>query len=264
MGFKGAHMFLPFPGNGRDGNANNEEKLPLTGPRSMSAAVKGYLDTYVYPNSSAGIILSTNAKSANLLKSVAADEELYVICHGSGEPTRTQMKGENRKGEEQEAIDMKVLAAILKAEGLTEKAKSVHLYVCGSGLMNSIKITPAADSGKVQQFAAGQAVSNNFPDPKGTKERKKFNGSQIESSLAANLANELFLLDYKDIHVVGYLGNVIPGRGNKVGIQDWFTNYSQTTGVQPPDSSVFYPYEDPLSHRLVVKGYKHPPKKAPA
>jgi len=259
MGFKGAHMFLPFPDDGNDGDKNMQMSLPLIGPKSMSASIKGYLDTYVYRDSKARIILSS--PKAKSLTSVLEDQELYVVCHGSGKPTSTRLGGKNKEGEEQNPIDMKVLAAILKAEGLTEKAKSVHLYTCGSGLMNSVMTSAGATFGRVEQFAAGQEVSNNFPVPSGAKgvegRTKVKGGSQAESSLAANLANELFVLGYKDIQVVGYLGNVIAGRDNKVGIKDWFTHYPQTQEEdQPPDSSVFYPYDDPMSHRLVVKGYQ--------
>lgn len=122
-----------------------------------------------------------------VLRNVAAEDKLYLVCHGAGMGSRFTGadRGAIKDGREWKGGTMKKyspsqMAAVIKEEGLTTSFVQLRVYICGSGLV-----------------------------PRGKK-----------NSFAQNLAIELGNLGYQHVRVIGYLGAVKTGDGLEVLLGD--------------------------------------------
>lgn len=122
-----------------------------------------------------------------VLRNVAAQDKLYLVCHGAGMGSRftgadrgAKKVGRHWEGGTLKKYDPKQIAKVIKDEGLITSFVQLRVYICGSGL-----VPPKA-----------------------------------QQSFAQDLAMELGTLGYSHIRVIGYLGAVKTGNGLEVLLGD--------------------------------------------
>jgi hypothetical protein len=122
-----------------------------------------------------------------VLRNVAAEDKLYLVCHGAGMGSRftgadrgAKKVGRNWEGGIMKKYSPSQIATVIKEEGLLTSFIQLRVYICGSGLV-----------------------------PHGATK-----------SFAQDLAIELGTLGYQHIRVIGYLGAVKTGNGLAVLLGD--------------------------------------------
>jgi hypothetical protein len=122
-----------------------------------------------------------------VLRNVAAEDKLYLLCHGDtmGSSATGARRGAKKDGRHWVGGTLKKysasrMATVIKDEGLVASFVQLRVYICGSGLV-----------------------------PNGAAR-----------SFAQDLAVELGSLGYQHIRVIGYLGEVKTGDGLEVLLAD--------------------------------------------
>ncbi|WP_410497869.1 hypothetical protein [Chitinibacter sp. S2-10] len=153
------------------------------------------------------------------LSNIAADDVLYVVCHGAGEAGSYSI-GAARADGQTKAYRMPELAANLEAEGLTKAFRNLHMMTCGSGLMNKSDV--------IGKFSANEHIGR---DP------SLGAGRTAPTSIARQLCDAMKALGYSGIRVTGYLGDISVGEPDSVSIDLGGSPYRNASDPQFVDLS---------------------------
>ena len=152
---------------------------------------------------------------AGALSTVGANDSLYIVCHGAGHPGSGEI-GETRADGVLKKYNMKQLAGVISAEGLNKRFRDLHLFTCGSGLMNKAAVLNVpAKAGAMLGIQGSSIVARNPHLSAGYKQR---------DSVARALWNALKGEGYRNIQVTGYLGDIVTRPPDRITIEDWFTD----------------------------------------
>lgn len=145
------------------------------------------------------------------LSEVGANDSLYIVCHGAGYPGSAQI-GEKRADGVLKAYTMSQLAGVLSGEGLTKRFRDLHLFTCGSGLMNK-----NAEVDVPLKAAAFLGIDS--PIIRDPKLHAKYTQKE---SIARALFNAMRADGYNSIQVTGYLGDIVTRPPNRITIEEYF------------------------------------------
>ena len=147
------------------------------------------------------------------LSEVGANDSLYVVSHGAGYPGSAQI-GETRADGKLKAYNMEQLATVISAEGLTRRFHDLHMFTCGSGLMNKSKVVDVPT--KAGWMLGIQDTSIVTRDPRLAAKYKQ------HESIARQLFEALRAEGYHSIQVTGYLGDVVTRAPDQITIEEYF------------------------------------------
>ena len=147
------------------------------------------------------------------LSEVGSNDSLYVVCHGAGYPGSAQI-GETRADGKLKAYNMQELATVIAAEGLTRRFRDLHMFTCGSGLMNKSKVVEVPK--KAAWMLGIDDTSIVTRDPRLNAKYKK------HESIARQLYEALRADGYHSIQVTGYLGDIVTRPPDHITIEEYF------------------------------------------
>ena len=147
------------------------------------------------------------------LSEVGSNDSLYVVCHGAGYPGSAQI-GETRADGKLKAYNMQELATVIAAEGLTRRFRDLHMFTCGSGLMNKSKVVEVPK--KAGWMLGIDDTSIVTRDPRLNAKYKK------HESIARQLYEALRADGYHSIQVTGYLGDIVTRPPDHITIEEYF------------------------------------------
>jgi hypothetical protein len=148
------------------------------------------------------------------LSEVGANDSLYVVSHGAGYPGSAQI-GETRADGKLKAYNMKQLASVIAAEGLTKRFRDLHMFTCGSGLMNKSRIVDVPQKAGMVLGIAGSSIVTR--DPRLDAKYKQ------HESIARQLFDALRAEGYHSIQVTGYLGDIVTRPPDHITIEEYFS-----------------------------------------
>jgi hypothetical protein len=132
------------------------------------------------------------------LAGVRDNDSLFVLLHGAGYAGSKQIGAKRDTDGNLKAYDAPNLARVLDQEGLVHTFRDLHMFTCGSGLMNKNAI------------ANGLQVRDPKLNPK----------YQAHESIARQMSNEMKKKGFRVVRVTGYLGDIVVRPPNRVTIED--------------------------------------------
>lgn len=132
------------------------------------------------------------------LACVRDNDSLFVLTHGAGYAGSKQIGAKRDTDDKLKAYDAPNLARVLDQESLVHTFRDLHMFTCGSGLMNK------------------NAIVNGLQarDP---KLNPKY---EAHESIARQMSNEMKKKGFSVIRVTGYLGDIVVRPPDRVTIED--------------------------------------------
>jgi hypothetical protein len=147
------------------------------------------------------------------LSEVGANDSLYVVCHGAGHPGSKQI-GEKRADGNLKTYTMAELATVIAAESLTKRFRDLHMFTCGSGLMNKNAVVDVPKKAGWMLGIADTSIVTRNPELS-----SKY---QQQESIARTLFDAMRAEGYHSIQVTGYLGDIVTRPPDRITVEEYF------------------------------------------